>query len=963
MLLFLQACTDVAPIDSTHDSSVELDADGDGFLVDEDCDDTSATTYPGAIETCDGLDNDCDGAIDEDVAETFYADVDGDGYGDPAAVIEACELPEDAATTGTDCDDTAAYTYPGAGEACDDADNDCDGEVDEDLDFDWYADTDGDGYGDPDAHLHQCEVAEGHVRDATDCDDTSAEIHPETSWYLDEDADGYGSTERVECDPGEGYVLVGEDCDDADPLVHPETSWHADVDEDTYGDPDVATVQCEQPDGTVLDDQDCDDADPLVHPETVWYADVDEDGYGDPDTALEQCAEPAGYIHTDGTDCDDADPDVNPTTTWYTDADGDGYGDDATAVVQCEQPTDGVLVGGDCDDADGTLDPDTVWYADADSDGYGDASTTQVQCEQPSGYIRSNASDCDDTDPELNPDTYWYADSDSDGYGDPTTILVQCAEPSGYVLDDQDCDDTDPDTNPDTVWYEDGDEDGYGDASSATASCEQPSGFVSDDQDCDDSDPDLHPDTVWYADSDEDGYGDAATSTVQCVEPSGYVLDDQDCDDGDDEVWFESTWYADVDEDGWGDASSTTESCHEPSGYTDDDTDCDDTDEDVHPGATEVCDDVDNDCDSSNDPDILVPDDEATISDALSAAWSDDWICVLAGTYAEGELDITRRVVLEGEARDRVVLDGGSDTQALKVGVDDLEVRNLTISGGSDFVVWVDYNHTGAVFEDILIEGESPDYRLIHHANNTEAVWRRLDLIGNDIDETYAYGGMVWVALNADVTLENTRVLDNAQSGWSQVLGLIHNESGYLDMVNVIVANNVLEAADTSAWIGGAVFTGGGATTYAENVSIVGNSADAGTGTITSIGWYTYGSADTVELVNVDISHNVALSYGSGQAGGFYGHADASVTASYTNVYGNDIDDWHSNHDPVGSDGNISADPDYTDVSSSSAEDWDLTPGSSSALTDAGDPSLTDVDGSTSDIGALGGALGASFFE
>ena len=67
-----------------------IDADGDGWVTFEnecmdggDCDDNDATVYPGAEEVCDGVDNNCDGIIDEEVSTTYYADSDGDGFGDP----------------------------------------------------------------------------------------------------------------------------------------------------------------------------------------------------------------------------------------------------------------------------------------------------------------------------------------------------------------------------------------------------------------------------------------------------------------------------------------------------------------------------------------------------------------------------------------------------------------------------------------------------------------------------------------------------------------------------------------------------------------------------------------------------------------------------------------------------------------------------------------------------------------
>ena len=98
-LLLLLACADDATKDNSSgvdsavgadsdgsdsagsDSDAAVDNDGDGSPEGEDCDDADATTYPGAAELCDGKDNSCDGAIDEGVQTSFYADGDGDGYG------------------------------------------------------------------------------------------------------------------------------------------------------------------------------------------------------------------------------------------------------------------------------------------------------------------------------------------------------------------------------------------------------------------------------------------------------------------------------------------------------------------------------------------------------------------------------------------------------------------------------------------------------------------------------------------------------------------------------------------------------------------------------------------------------------------------------------------------------------------------------------------------------------------
>jgi hypothetical protein len=66
--------TDVTDTDDTDDTDVtdETDADGDGSAVGEDCDDTNAAVHPGAVETCDDLDDDCDGLVDEGFATVAY---------------------------------------------------------------------------------------------------------------------------------------------------------------------------------------------------------------------------------------------------------------------------------------------------------------------------------------------------------------------------------------------------------------------------------------------------------------------------------------------------------------------------------------------------------------------------------------------------------------------------------------------------------------------------------------------------------------------------------------------------------------------------------------------------------------------------------------------------------------------------------------------------------------------------
>jgi hypothetical protein len=144
-----------------------------------DCNDRNATAYLGAVEKCDGIDNDCDGVIDDGLLlKTFYKDADNDGYGSTTA-LQACAAPPGYVSRGGDCNANNAKVYPGAPELCDGLDNDCDGILDEGLtQKTFYQDYDKDGYGTSTVKKMACAAPLGYVATAGDCNDRNAAISP-----------------------------------------------------------------------------------------------------------------------------------------------------------------------------------------------------------------------------------------------------------------------------------------------------------------------------------------------------------------------------------------------------------------------------------------------------------------------------------------------------------------------------------------------------------------------------------------------------------------------------------------------------------------------------------------------------------------------------------------------------------------------------------------------------------------
>jgi len=579
--------------------------------------------------------NDNNAAINPNTV--WYADADGDGFGNITVTQNSCLQPNGFVANSTDCNDNNALVNAVTT---------------------WYIDQDGDGFGSAVTSMQNCGQPAGYVANSTDCNDASAAVNPAAvevyngiddncnaivdegftpvNFYLDNDGDGIGGNIFVfgVTSPGPNYVLTTGDCNDNNNAMYPGNTeicdnldndcdgsvdegiavltYYQDLDGDTFGNLAVSISSCTVPQGYVLNNTDCNDQNANINPNAI---DIPGNGIDEDCSGLDApvVATQLGlYEFTQASGCPVL---ANTVTTQPANATFSIYTNQGGSCVAAAN-----VFNNNTWNTTGTVNLNNYNEFSVQADSCFGLSLTKLAFTHkvsnvntiPTWHLRSSvdnfasdiASDSITTNTVLN-DTVILGAAFSSINNVTFRFYITGISTTGATWRNDNV----------SVWgfinpvqpqtfYADTDGDGFGDASNTLLSCTLPAGYTTNNTDCDDSNALINPNTIWYLDADQDGYGDPNNFTTSCLTPPGTVLNGDDCDDSNAQLNLVAMYYVDADGDGFGDDATGVETCAQPANTVTIGGDCDDLNDQIYPGAIEICDNLDNNCDGNVDEGI-----------------------------------------------------------------------------------------------------------------------------------------------------------------------------------------------------------------------------------------------------------------------------------------------------------------------------------------------------------------------